>query len=163
MRKEIYLALCERLRDLFSHIDLWNENIQFIEQEQAWECPACFIEFLPIQWQAMGKGLEEAEITVRFHIVTRCNAPTSDGSPYQLDAIEYFDLLDLFHARVQRFAGDNFNGLMRIRSLTSHNHEELVESIEEYRCHVVDRSAERTCQTLPPGGITPKIEISKTQ
>ena len=47
MRKELYKALCERLKtvDNVKHIDLWNNNVEFIEQESAWQRPAVFIEF----------------------------------------------------------------------------------------------------------------------
>ena len=35
MRKELYRLLCSELKaiDLIKHIDLWNHNVEFIEQE----------------------------------------------------------------------------------------------------------------------------------
>lgn len=52
MRKELYRMLCRELKaiDLIKHIDLWNHNVEFIEQEENWERPAVFVEFCPIQW-----------------------------------------------------------------------------------------------------------------
>lgn len=42
MRKELYRLLCSELKaiDLIKHIDLWNHNVEFIEQEENWERPA---------------------------------------------------------------------------------------------------------------------------
>ena len=42
MRKELYRMLCRELKaiDLIKHIDLWNHNVEFIEQEENWERPA---------------------------------------------------------------------------------------------------------------------------
>lgn len=47
MRKELYRLLCSELKaiDLIKHIDLWNHNVEFIEQEENWERPAVFVEF----------------------------------------------------------------------------------------------------------------------
>lgn len=38
MRKELYRMLCRELKaiDLIKHIDLWNHNVEFIEQEENW-------------------------------------------------------------------------------------------------------------------------------
>ena len=60
MRKELYRLLCSELKaiDLIKHIDLWNHNVEFIEQEENWERPAVFVEFCPIQWNAIVPGVE---------------------------------------------------------------------------------------------------------
>ena len=49
MRKELYRLLCSELKaiDLIKHIDLWNHNVEFIEQEENWERPAVFGGILP--------------------------------------------------------------------------------------------------------------------
>ena len=50
MRKEIYKMLCERLGNIpeIKYIDLWNHNVEFIEQEDNWERPAMFVKLCPI-------------------------------------------------------------------------------------------------------------------
>ena len=73
MRKELYRMLCRELKaiDLIKHIDLWNHNVEFIEQEENWERPAVFVEFCPIQWNAIVPGVEyRAEPLIKLHIVT---------------------------------------------------------------------------------------------
>lgn len=39
----------EVINRAIEHVDLWNHNVEFIEQETAWERPAVFIEFQPIK------------------------------------------------------------------------------------------------------------------
>lgn len=59
MRKQLYLSVIEKLKEIkdmkgdsqFHHFDLWNEQVVFLEQEEAFELPAAFIEFLPVRWQ----------------------------------------------------------------------------------------------------------------
>jgi hypothetical protein len=145
MRKQIYLALAGKLKNsgLAKHVDLWNRNVEFAELEQAWDTPAVFIEFAPIQWRQLGNAVQDANCTFRLHIVTRCVAPSNcdDGNYYLMDAVEYFDLLDSITNLLHRFAGENFGPFIRTESYTNHNHEELVESIEVYTGHITDKSA----------------------
>ena len=62
MRKELYNMLRERLKEVgggvIKHIDLWNHNVEFIEQEDGWARPAVFVEFCPIRWNAIVSGVE---------------------------------------------------------------------------------------------------------
>jgi hypothetical protein len=52
MRKFLYLSLMERLKQLTDEtgepviktFDLWNEQVSFLEQEEAFETPAVFME-----------------------------------------------------------------------------------------------------------------------
>ena len=61
MRKELYAAIVAKLKQdvpEVGHIDLWNHNVEFIEQEEGWERPAVFVEIGTISWSPFhGKGL----------------------------------------------------------------------------------------------------------
>ena len=49
MRKELFNAIKAKLAaDVpeVKHVDLWNHNVEFIEQEEGWERPAVFVEFV---------------------------------------------------------------------------------------------------------------------
>ena len=73
MRKEIYKMLCERLGNIpeIKYIDLWNHNVEFIEQEDNWERPAVFVELCPINWEATVAGMRYVtEAKVNLHVVT---------------------------------------------------------------------------------------------
>ena len=56
MRRFLYLSLIERLKQLTDRdgkpvirtFDLWNEQISFLEQEEPFDVPAVFIEFLSL-------------------------------------------------------------------------------------------------------------------
>lgn len=73
MIREIYETLAGRLlaTGKVKYVDLWNQNVEFIEQENAWPTPAVFIEFSPIEWGANHQGeLYFTESSVVLHIVT---------------------------------------------------------------------------------------------
>lgn len=109
------------------HIDLWNHNVEFIEQETPWERPAVFIEFVPFKWNAIVPGVEyRAEPLINLHVVTDWVDQESD--------IGHFRLLDKIHELLAGMSGKTFMELDIDSSTTNHNHEEIVENIETYTC-----------------------------
>ena len=39
-------------------VDLWNHNVEFIEQEVPWQCPAVFVEYGDLEWREWIPGEE---------------------------------------------------------------------------------------------------------
>ena len=154
MREELYRKLKERLEALcigvdgvyyeaatedmadadsvekeraIKHIDLWNHNVEFIEQEAAWERPAVFIEFVPFKWKAIVPGIEyRAEPIVNLHVVTDWVSQDAD--------VRQFGLLDRIHELLAGLEGETFMEFDIDSSSTNHNHEDIVENIETYTC-----------------------------
>lgn len=127
MRKEVYEKIREKLLEMgeneIAHIDMWNRNVEFIQQETAWSRPAVFIEFEPVQWTSIVPGIQyRSEAKVRLHIVT-------DWKDQDLNV---FELPDKIHSALARLEGDTFTDFTLSESHTNHNHEEIVESIEVY-------------------------------
>lgn len=158
MRKELYNQICECLSTLRTspmgdiqpflpgddipegwepvvrHIDLWNHNVEFIEQEEAWERPAVFIEFAPIQWEHPAKvcGDYRGQGTLHLHIVTDWQGSTAQASAFLGDGLHAFDILEQVVTGVCGLHGSDFGPLVHSQSVTNHNHEELVENIESF-------------------------------
>lgn len=131
--------LCDRLRQVgggaIKHIDLWNHNVEFIEQEEGWARPAVFIEFRPIKWEAIVPGVEyRAEPEVALHVVTDWVGSAADGSLLLEESLRVFDLLEETHAALACMEGESFKEFDLVESDTNHDHEDLVENIEVYRC-----------------------------
>lgn len=144
MRKELYNKLCEELKrvgdGVIKHIDLWNHNVEFIEQEENWERPAVFVEFCPIQWNPIVAGVEyRAAPLVKLHIVTDWAGAANEGSELKEAALEVFDLPELIHRQLACIGGENFLEFDLVESQTNHNHEDIVENIEVYQCVAVKR------------------------
>jgi hypothetical protein len=149
MRKGLYLAIKNRLKliknddgeQLFQHFDLWNRQVEFVEQETPFACPAVFVEFSPIAWITLGFHAQEAQLTVRLHIVTEWYAGTADYSPTEAQALKFLDIADRVVAALQGFTSEYTNSWMRSLSITNHDHERYVDNVEEYVCNVRDFSA----------------------
>lgn len=159
MRKEIYEMLIEQLSKLYvtpggaygvvqpdvavpegweraiKHIDLWNHNVEFIEQEEQWERPAVFVEFQPIQWNAIQPGAEyRAEPLVSLHVVTDWQGSSAACSEWRDQSLSVFDLLEAIHLQLCCRRGKTFLEFDLVESRTNHNHDEIIENIETYQC-----------------------------
>ena len=126
MRKELYTAIVAKLKQDVPevvHIDLWNHNVEFIEQEEVWERPAVFVEIATINCSPFqgrghrGKGL------VRLHIVTDWTEGGQGAA---------WDLSNKIHSAIEGLSGEHFNGMTLVAIDTNHNHEEILESIDSY-------------------------------
>ena len=153
MRKELYKAIADRLfliasdgsmidpeaeeqpERLIKYVDLWNHNVEFIDEEQPWERPAVFVEFTPIVWETIKPGGEyRSKPVVNLHIVTDWAGDASAGSELQDDALEVLDYSGIIHRALQGLEGEHFNRFDLAETHTNHNHDVIVESIEVYKC-----------------------------
>ena len=111
---------------VIKHIDLWNHNDAFLEQEAPWPRPAVFIEFVPFKWHAIVPGVEyRAQPLINLHVVTDWAEQKDIGE---------FRLLDKIHEQLAGLEGGSFMEFDIYSSATNHNHEDIVENIETYTC-----------------------------
>lgn len=135
MRKEIYKMLCERLGNIpeIKYIDLWNHNVEFIEQEDNWERPAVFVELCPINWEATVAGMRYVtEAKVNLHVVTDWLGSSAANSDQREESLTVFDLLEKIHTALADVDGEHFKEFDISNSTTNHNHEDILENIETY-------------------------------
>lgn len=157
MRRELYEMICERLSMLYfdgqayelyeegdvpegweraiRHIDLWNHNVEYIEQEEQWERPAVFVEFEPIRWNVfVGREEYRAKPMVSLHVVTDWQGSSAASSEMRGKSLDVFDLLEAIHNVLRGMKGDTFVGFDLVESVTNHNHDEIIENVERYQC-----------------------------
>jgi hypothetical protein len=149
MRKQLYLDIqtaCKAIKNangkkLFQHIDLWNQNVEFLEEDRHWNRPALFIEFKPIVWQTAGERVQEAVIDINLHIVTDWYGQTQEDSPKQSQGLDYLDIPDQVVAALHNLKLTLSGSLTRTQSIINHNHARYCDSIEVYQTHIRDNSA----------------------
>ena len=114
--------------------------MEFIEQEREWARPAVFVEFGTINWQRLGgqPNAMRGEGTVSLHIVTDWVGSTALGE--DTDDFAAFELSERICSVVRGLRGEHFHGMELITTHTNHNHEELLENIEQFRFIVVKES-----------------------
>ena len=87
--------------------------------------------------------------TVQLHIVDQWLYPTHADSQFQKQGLEYLDLLDKIGEAMYRFSGDGFGSFSHTDSVTNHNHEGIIESIEAFTSCVKDESAIEEVRKAP--------------
>lgn len=139
MITELYSAIAEALKGvecgIIQHIDLWNQNVEFIEEDEAWDRPAVFVEFGEIVWESykgrangmVGKG------EVLLHVVTDWKGSAADGAVTREETLSDYELTNKIHEAMIGLQGDAFRNVFLSRTLTNHNHQELLENIEVYK------------------------------
>jgi len=125
---------------IIKHVDLFNNQLTYIEEEQPFETPAVFIEFQPIEWGEQLHRVREAVVRVNLHIVTDSRVGSWS------DAVSRLALCDTVNAKIQGLgtvdlAGNVMNALTLTSSTTDHDFDELQDNIETYSCHITDRSS----------------------
>lgn len=166
MRKQLYLDIKNALKSIvdsednpvFKHFDLWNQQVEFLEEETPFERPAVFIELSPLAWNQVGLKKQEAELQVKIHIVTDWWAQTHDSSPVEDEMLAYLDIADVVVRKLNNFAASSGNTFMRIRSETNHNHERVVDSVEVFKCSVIDTSATATYTVVE--NVVPVVSVN---
>lgn len=131
-RRELYAAIKAAIGsvDKVKHIDLWNHNVEFIEEEAGWDRPAVFVEFGTISWHPYVGGGYRGEGSVRLHIVT----DWIEGGQEMAWA-----LTARIREVMEAVDGKGFYDIRLTETLTNHNHEDILESIECYgfRCTIL--------------------------
>ena len=67
-----------------------------------------------------------------LHVVTDWYGSSSSSSPLMDESLRSFDLLNAIVNVMEGLAGESFGNVRLMVSHTNHNHEELIEHIEEY-------------------------------
>lgn len=161
MRKQLFNSLQQRLqliqknehgnyivasqhdatKTTIKHFDLWNQQLEYLDEEQPFNTPAVFIEFLPIQWRHQSLGTRDATLSINLHIITRRNFPTRADQQYATEALGFLELLDAINLCLHGHKGENFGALTGTLSQTDNNYDEIMHSIETYNTLGIDKSA----------------------
>lgn len=122
---DIVIAMRNEVEEIKT-FDLWNRQVEFLQEDTAFECPALFVEFGAIQWTQKYKetamGLE-GQGEVRLHLVTDWHAHDDGITAIQLSEKVFQTLLGMPSV-------DDYELGFPSQTLTNHGHEEVMESIE---------------------------------
>lgn len=135
-RLEMFTAIKSMVEEMvpeIQHFDMWNENVVYAEQDEAYPLPALFLEFDKIEWSPAKNGTchgQQLDVMsvgvghVRFHLVTEWGEGSYDKG---------FTLLGkLFKALIEHRPYDSsWKICYPNASYTNHSHMELLENIEE--------------------------------
>lgn len=107
------------------HVGVWNQNVDFMEEDTPIPLPAVLVEFMPIRWQPVkepsaifGNG------EIRLHVITHWHEPADDFAAFR---VTQQMLTFITHVGGSE---DDFSISYPSQTVTNHNHGEVMESIE---------------------------------
>ena len=111
------------------HIDRWNENVAFVDEESEWGRPAVFVEFGTISWDVVkntdfGKYVRGSG-DLRLHLVTDWNDEAYHDSFEIGESI--WEALQGIDPRVE------YQVSYPYMTDTNHSHMELLENVDVFR------------------------------
>lgn len=137
MRKHLYQDLVRILNGIpeIEHVDLWNRNVEFIEEDEAFPMPAVFVEFGQIDWTPMtGSVLHwRGSGTMNLHIVTEWNGKAEPGTDEMEQNLLGWRIAEKVHKALEGRGGKGYDSLYAVSTITNHDHEDIVDNIEVYR------------------------------
>lgn len=125
------------------YFDLWNRQLDFLENESPAEYPAVYLELEPISWKTLGLKKQEGVLNFRLHIVTPWLGQTYSTAPDDTsdEQLSYLDIPGIIYKEFQGTSINNTGSIVRIDTIFDHNHEGYIETIEVYQCAIQDTQA----------------------
>lgn len=124
------------------HFDLWNRQVEFMEEEEIYDFPAVFIELGKIKWRHQADGTQDAPLLIGLHVLTRWE-PKGYGRNFM-----YLDVLDKINLCLNGFRGDCFNSMARVESIPCHDYGEILDNTEVFETFAVDKTAVKSSVKL---------------
>lgn len=131
-RESLYKDIKRAIEDgvpAVQHIDLWNENVAFVDEESEWGRPAVFVEFGTISWDVVkntdfGKCVRGSG-DLRLHLVTDWNDEAYHAS-FEIGESIWKSLQDI-EPRAE------YQVSYPCMTDTNHSHMELLENVDVFR------------------------------
>ena len=111
--KEIAQRITNKLPEKVLWVDLWHNQVGFLDREHPFPTPSVFLAFRSLDIQDLGEHVQNVNFQVDMYFFYETFLDTYQGAYNQSDALVYLDtisdLYNLFHG----FTGDSFNALRR--------------------------------------------------
>lgn len=95
------------------YIDMWHEQISFMEEEHQFPSPAVFIEFNTLGIEDEGLLVQRLHTQIDFRLFYETYSDTNEGAIMQEEALAFLDLLTLLGMMFHGRTGKTFGTLRR--------------------------------------------------
>ena len=124
-------------------IDLWHNQVGFLQDEHPFATPACFLGFRSNQMKDMGKKVQQVGLQVDVYLFYESFADTYRGSVNQESALGFLQSLDDINALLHGSSGENYSSMRRVgfAPIDTGGAGNLYQAT--YECTLVDYSAKK--------------------
>lgn len=148
--KEVYKEICTKITENIPEvkwIDLWHNQVSFLDQEHQFPAPAVFLAFRIISVMDTGNKGQKLVIQVDMYLFYETFADTYNGSWNQDDALDFLDNIGNLHRVFHGSAGATYSNMRRIgmSSVDTGTAQNLY--LQPFSCEVIDYGASKEYDT----------------
>lgn len=145
--KDLYIELSQLLSakiPSIKWIDLWHNQVDFLDEEYPFPSPAVFLSFRILNTTDLGTLAQNVTLQVDTYVFYETFADSFKGSFNQSTALEFLDLLNNVYANLHGTSGLNYSnmcrtGLSAIDTGAAGNMYQL-----NFKCQLIDYAATKT-------------------
>lgn len=111
--KELATKITENIPEV-KWVDLWHNQVNFLEDEHPFPTPAVFLSFRSRQIEDAGLKVQSVKLQVDFFLYYETFLDTFQGAYNQDASLRFIDTLDHLYALFHGTDGNNYSNLRRI-------------------------------------------------
>ncbi|WP_147439122.1 hypothetical protein [Faecalibacter macacae] len=114
--KDLYLELSDKINENLSDIrwiDLWHNQVNFLETEHPFPTPAVFLAFRSKAIDDVGNNVQNLTLQVDVYLYFETFSDTFRGSHNQESALDFLTNLNDIYALLQGSSGENYSNMRR--------------------------------------------------
>lgn len=153
--KDLYIELADRAKEIptIEWIDLWHNQVGFLEEEHSFPTPSLFIDFRILESQDQGENQQEAMVQIGFYFYYETFLDTFRGAYNEEDALAYLDTLTQLHQCFHGSSGENYAEMSRtgLQPVDTGNAGNLY--LMTFSCRLLDTSAAKQWYHAKPNEV----------
>lgn len=114
---ELFKELANKINDSMpdiKHIDLWHNQVNFLDTEHPFATPAVFLGFRSDNIQDMGLKVQHVKVQIDVYLFYETFADTYKGSANQDNALEFLQFFDQLFATLHGTDGEQYSSMRRV-------------------------------------------------
>ena len=143
--KQLYLELANKVADIegIKWVDLWHNQINFLEDEHQFPAPAVFLSFRSLAIDDLAENIQEVNLQIEVYLFYETFADTYKGSINQDSALEFIELMEQIHIALHATIGTHYDNMRRVgfSAVDTGGAGNLYQTV--FECQFVDLSAKK--------------------
>jgi len=141
----LYLEISTKIDSIaaIKWIDLWHNQVGFLQDEHPFTTPACFLGFRSNEIKDTGRKVQQVVLQMDVYLFYESFADTFKGSVNQQSALGFLQSMDDINALLHGSSGENYSGMRRVgfAPVDTGGAGNLYQAT--YECTLVDYSAKK--------------------
>ena len=142
--EELYLEQQQIITDSLpeiKHVDLWHEQISFLEEEHPFQAPAVFFAYGSNSMEDAGNKIQKVNLQVDVYYYFETFADTARNAKRQSVALDYLKTISKINACFHGISGTYFKEMRRVGFQPVQTGTANLLYVQRYECYLIDEAA----------------------